>query len=379
MLALLPLVCVTFHADAFLRLRGGAAMPRGVEKQLMADDVDGVQRALSENKLTKDSLSKEGNTALHVCSRHGAVRCLELLVSAAINPIDARRESDGGTPLMYASQNGHPACVEALLAYGAEVNAQQAEGSAALHYASRHGHDECLSLLLAADGCDADLARTTDGVTPLMVAANFGNAECLEQLVRAKADPARRSAARLSAMDLACRHGHAAVVRALLRAKAPFEESVQELGGTCPLHVAAAGGHVACVRELCAAGAQPGKARVDGSTPLHYAAVSGHAEVVRLLCASGASASARRADLATALHLAAQGGHTPCVELLLANGADVNAAVPMSGLVDRSTALDLAQQAGHKQVAAMLRQAGALLGVQVADAERRGAAASGHS
>ena len=55
------------------------------------------------------------------------------------------------------------------------------------------------------------------------------------------------------------------------------------MNGQTPLHAAAAGGHVAIVVRLLAAGADPAPRDPAGRTPLHLAAKLGHAAVVGVL------------------------------------------------------------------------------------------------
>lgn len=64
----------------------------------------------------------------------------------------------GQTGLMLAVSHGRMDMVQALLAYGADVNIQDDEGSTALMCASEHGHVEIVKLLLAQPGCDATLS-----------------------------------------------------------------------------------------------------------------------------------------------------------------------------------------------------------------------------
>ena len=110
------------------RLRGGSSIPRAIDKALVTDDVQAVQNALDKGKLDAEMVNAEGITALHTASRHGSAGALELLLDRGIGPVDVCRVSDGGTPLMYAAQNGHPDCLSLLLEAGAQVNVQQAEG-----------------------------------------------------------------------------------------------------------------------------------------------------------------------------------------------------------------------------------------------------------
>ncbi len=65
-----------------------------------------------------------------------------------------------GSPLMIASQNGHLAIVELLVAAKAHVNAQNVRGTTALHIAVVTGKIEIVSILLK-NGADP---KVTDKV-----------------------------------------------------------------------------------------------------------------------------------------------------------------------------------------------------------------------
>jgi ankyrin repeat protein len=99
--------------------------------------------------------------------------------------------------------------------------------------------------------------------------------------------------------------------------------------GYCALHFAAFNGHVACVGELLAAGAEPSTRDDRGATPLHWLAASaglagdqarGEA-CLRLLLAAGADPDARDEDGETALHSAARLGNVAAVRGLAEAGA----------------------------------------------------------
>jgi hypothetical protein len=82
------------------------------------------------------------------------------------------RDSDGTSPLMFASYRSHAGNVKALLAVGADVNAADNSGWTALIYACRSGHLESARHLVAAKA--RVNTRSTYGDTPLNCARGRG-------------------------------------------------------------------------------------------------------------------------------------------------------------------------------------------------------------
>ena len=126
--------------------------------------------------------------------------------------------------------------------------------------------------------------------------------------------------------------GHDQCVRLLLEGGANVEQPINN--GCTSLHIAAQGGHHACLQLLIQANAAIGT----------EASQNGHAECVRLLLDAGAGATVDRdGDGAgtTALFMASQGGFERCVELLL--GARASAALAGA---DGSTPLHAASEKG---------------------------------
>lgn len=188
----------------------------------------------------------------------------------------ARRDGPPSTPLARAAQAGEAAAVGDLVARGADVNARDANGYAPLVYAARAGDPEVINALLDA-GADVNArgcaswgwtplihaihkyrnaaARTLvergadvngraggcaerqveDGLTPLMIAAKYDNAEMVKFLLERGADAratydgenalafavAGGSLGRLSDIDRAATHPCPAETVKLLLEKAP--------------------------------------------------------------------------------------------------------------------------------------------------------------
>lgn len=137
-----------------------------------------------------------------------------------------RRGVIGETPLHWSAHNGHAEVVEALLAAGADVEADEVGlyGGKPLHWAAEHAPDT-VRLLLAA-GANPNSRNTMPGemggFTPLIMCAAQRNdcAECAELLLAAGADAALRADDGRTALDVAEADGHSRVAAAIRRAGA---------------------------------------------------------------------------------------------------------------------------------------------------------------
>ncbi|MBY0457944.1 MAG: ankyrin repeat domain-containing protein [Gemmataceae bacterium] len=113
--------------------------------------------------------------------------------------------------------------------------------------------------------------------------------------------------------------GDAATVAELLDID-PQLANVAERGPnrSSALHLAARRGHLAVVELLLAGGAAVSRWNHDGSTPLHEAALGGHLEVARVLLAAGANTMATTNGGHSVVCAALVGGNLALVHLLRA-------------------------------------------------------------
>lgn len=158
-------------------------------------------------------------------------------------------------------------------------------------------------------------------VTPLHLACRAGHAEVVRLLLDAGADGDR--ADRFGEVPLldACQRGHVGVVRVLLAAGAGTDPPCRRLG--TPLHAACCGGHVEAVRLLLAAGADKDTdSGGRGWTPLYRACLAGRLEAAEVLLAAGADKERSDDYGRTPLYTACERGHVEVVRLLLDAGAD---------------------------------------------------------
>jgi len=175
-----------------------------------------------------------------------------------------------------------------------------------------------------------------------------------------------------TALILASKNGHAAVVEILINAvsrsgadvvafiNTPIDQGPNQ--GFTPLWVASYSGHAAVVDLLLKKGADVDVANAEGVTPLCIASENGHVAVVTLLLQNGATVNAVTIQRVTSLMMASQNGHAAVVEILLQKGAVVNAAT-----IQGITSLIIASQNGHVVVVEVLLRAQA--DVNVAEIE----------
>lgn len=162
-----------------------------------------------------------------------------------------------------------------------------ADPSLAIFAASMQGDSERIKELLAANRALVS-QPSSDGWTPLHLAAYFGSAPAVRVLL----------------------DGGAAV-------NARSTNAMQNL----PLHAAASGGHAEIVKLLIDRGASVNGRQHGGWAPLHAAALTGDLEMARALVAGGADISPRAENNQQPLDLALTKGHQEMVEYLESLGA----------------------------------------------------------
>lgn len=190
------------------------------------------------------------------------------------------------------------------------ATARDKQGRSALLIAAYHGHEELVVLLgshieildLFEASVVGDVQRvreileksptslegtSADGFHALGLAAFFGNAETVEQLLAMGADPNTPSA---NAMKVRALHS------VLARPRSP--------------------GAIRIARMLLEGGADPNAQQDGGYAALHQAAMNGQAEVVDLLIEHGADREIQADDGRTAADFARERGRTAVVERL---------------------------------------------------------------
>jgi hypothetical protein len=142
----------------------------------------------------------------------------------------------------------------------------------------------------------------------------------VRRLVAAGANVEQRDAHGVTPLQLAAGYGQADVVTALVQLGA--DKEIKNAFGETPLHQAAAKGHVEVVRALMEAGAHVGAQMPDGATPLHIAAERGHVEVVTALIELGANIGALDGSRETPLQASIRNGQHQVAQVLRQQAAE---------------------------------------------------------
>lgn len=190
------------------------------------------------------------------------------------------RTEGGDSPLLMALYHGRRDLAELILAHGRRLDAFEA---AALGDVER--------LRAELDGEPGAITRySSDGWTPLHLAAFFGHTDAVRLLLERGADVRALSINQMRNMPL-----HAALagpmgmdgIRLLVEAGA--DVNARQHGGYTALHSAAQNGRMDVIDLLLDHGADANAATEDGRRPIGFARDRGHAQVVEHLRARGAA------------------------------------------------------------------------------------------
>ena len=378
-----------------------------------------LQPQLKAFLLLNDFQTIIGLTALMYASENGHSEIVQLLLNAKAKP-DLQTDS-GETALYLAAKKGYPDIVQLLLEYGADPNISNRYGFTAIQAtgyiasiafgiakgdiaAMKEGnplgitsdtyehHLKIMKLLIAQP--NIKINETINGFTGLMSASRFGNAQIVELLLQAGADPnmsiktpvgkhilgiyqyfvtegplVGNECIGRTALMIACECGHFEVVQLLLKANA--NPNLRETLGITALMIATNKGFSDIVLQLLEYDADPNICDSSGCTAIHHAARPSNLqsnpsqgdedftrtfkklEIIQLLIKRGVNINIQNTAGITPLMMACScSNSTQVVELLLRNEANPNIQTEYS-----ETALMLACETCNLEVTKLLLKA----------------------
>lgn len=308
-------------------------------------------RAHLKQGMDVNDVSADGTSALAHAAHRNETAMVKTLLEAGAN---VNRANDlGATPLYLAAAAADDAIIEALLKSGANPNAGLLSGETPLMAATNRGRTGTVRLLLDYDA-DPNASEKNGGQNGLMWAVADRRVELVRMLIDAEADVHARSRKGFTPLMFAAQQGDAESAQLLLAAGADVNEIMP---GTklSPLMIAAASGFADLTSLLLERGAKTDTADNRGMTALHHAAKNSRAVgAMKNLLQHGADPNVRlnhprgrymtdtelNMQGATPLLLASEMANVEGMQVLIEAGAD-----PMAMTNQNITALMLASGA----------------------------------
>ncbi|MEM9388690.1 MAG: ankyrin repeat domain-containing protein [Pseudomonadota bacterium] len=303
---------------------------------------------LLEAKADVNVEESEGWQPIEVAAFGGCIAFIErLLEEGAV--LQTRRIH----PLHWAARYNHPKLTAHLIEqHQTDPEVRDTQGWSPAMFAALGNAPDALTVLAQHADLEAPIALDTEGPSlfgPLHVAAANGKLEAVRTLIELGVPVRKADGAGATALHYAAKNGHVAVTTYLAElmqrtspdganprmvhawnqssiAKAVKEldkespsAGYRKLGDWTPLHVAVENGHLACVRALVHAGADPDGETRAGVTAMSMAILANASELVTVL-ANHADLKKRDKDGRTPLQVALHRGDIPlAVELASRN------------------------------------------------------------
>src|SRR5688500_4585019 len=160
-----------------------------VADAVMRGDIAAV-RALVAKGVDVNASQVDGATGLHWAVYNDDLVAAEVLLSAGAKPDVPNRV--GMTPLAMAAIYGNVRLVDRLLKAGADAKALGPNGETMVMYAARNGNRDLVRMFVEA-GVDVNAREPLRGTTALMWAVVQKNADAVDALLDAGADPSMKS------------------------------------------------------------------------------------------------------------------------------------------------------------------------------------------
>ncbi|XHG08662.1 hypothetical protein AWENTII_011757 [Aspergillus wentii] len=318
------------------------------------DDI--VPLLTQQDRTGLNSKDSEGNTPLAWATSQGHENMVKVLLSMGVD-VDSKDHS-GATPLSKAACNGHSETVKLLLEYGAALEAEDYEGMTVLSRVAKSGDVNMMRLLLA-NGARLD-TTCREGWTPIFYAAASGHEEKVQMLTEEyEVDVLSEDYVGRTPIFIATMEGHKAMVGMFIDRYNVSPDWDDEEGRSL-VSYAAEGGHTAIFKLLL----EKHFLRADGKDSagrdaLSWAARYGRLDLVRLFIDNyKVDPNSRDVDGRTALMWAAyddydessaKGRHEVVQALVEEYNVDKE---PKDGFGD--TALSFAMQNGDEEMVKLL-------------------------
>ncbi|XP_054898456.1 ankyrin repeat and SOCS box protein 3 [Poeciliopsis prolifica] len=274
-----------------------------------------------------NTLTHEGESACYLAAQRGHLAVVKRLLKVRAD-ID-QQTNDLSCPVFAAVDNGHTEVVKLLIRKGAQVKFMHTKSWwTCLHQAVYKGHSDIVRILV--DVCNIE-AHDDHRISPLFLAAQYGQKECLEILINAGANVNTQAADLATPLLIASQEGHEACVDLLLSHGADPNLSCSKDWPQFPIHAAAEFGHISILKRLIEVTDRTCDQGEGMVSPLYVAIHNDQTSSIQLLLKEGYSPDAQECanilDFPSPLSLALYHASTKreSIKLLLNAGATLNA------------------------------------------------------
>ena len=313
---------------------------------------DVCQTLIEKNHSLVHSTSTLGFTPLHEAAVGGHTEIIELLIE---NEADIETtDIVGATPLLNSVFKDQEKAFRALLKAGANINAVEENLNNILHAAAstqskmsfmfnnKNVLEKIKPLILKTNKAEC---------TPLHKAAQSGNAEVAELLLKHGAAVEARDKNGFTPLHTAASFNQTKVVDVLLRSGAN-KEARDSINMATPLYFPSVAGYMEVVKVLVDSGAGLEEKDETGGTPLSFATRKQRSLVAEYLLSKGADPKSQNVKNITPFHWASINGDLQILKLFLEK---CNDGLDLEDL-DRRTPLDCAKQYGHLEVVNFIQE-----------------------
>ncbi|KAK7010848.1 ankyrin repeat and death domain-containing protein 1B [Biomphalaria glabrata] len=309
-----------------------------------------------------EAVTPDGETAVHIAAKHGAVDVLSYLLECNVFLRD-RQNNQGGTALLKAIINSQQAfkgnyrrCVDILLGAGCNPNIYSSSKVTALHVAVDKGDYHLVSKLINA-GANVN-ALCDRGTSPLLRAlvSKIVHTDIVHALLLAGADTSLKANGR-SLLHIAVARCDDRVIETFLQCKA--DPNCQDKSFKTPLWVAVEENNITVVPILVAGGGDVNYARPPQNISLlSQAVVNGSLPMVKLLLQHGATTYSETCMWSTPLHYAVELQNIEIIRELLRVNCPLNTTSNAQYSLRPMTPVQLALELGNVEIIYLLIQAG---------------------
>ncbi|XP_046548455.1 ankyrin-3-like [Haliotis rubra] len=283
-------------------------------------------RALLELLVEKGAnlslLDGEDNNILHVACMEGNLEIVKYIHSQNIIDIDSRG-GNGTTPLMSAALFGKKEVFRFLLETGADMSQEDDDGENTLHVSCKGGNVDIVKHVLTRKVVYINSTDNND-ITPLMLAAGYGNQVVFHLLIERGADTSARDDTDRTILHWACRGGNVKIVNGILTQNI-VDINSNDRNEMTPLLLAAYHGKREVLGLLIEQGANTLAVDHESRNSLHHSCTGGQVDTVKyVLNQSIVDINSKDDEEMTPVMLAAYHGKREVFDILVKQGADLS-------------------------------------------------------